>query len=135
MGVPVTGYSLDIGRAHTDFAEAKLQKRLIEGFLTDSEVDQLAVIAMAGATAEGMQYEEVHSARSSSWFINSRQGRHCSGRELTILVLQGFTRFQSAAVGLSKSLSPSAADWKRVKPCRTVIVSCLPHTAYLDCYH
>eukprot|EP00884_Botryococcus_braunii_P012174 jgi/Botrbrau1/20958/Bobra.0135s0076.1 len=59
LGVPVTGYSLGIGSAHTDFAEAKLQKRLIEGFLSDSDVDQLAPIALAGATAEGRKYEEV----------------------------------------------------------------------------
>ena len=30
VGVPVTGYGLDIGNQHTEFAEAKLQKRLIE---------------------------------------------------------------------------------------------------------
>jgi hypothetical protein len=30
MGVPVTGYGLDIGQEHTEFAEAKIQKRLIE---------------------------------------------------------------------------------------------------------
>ncbi len=30
MGVPVTGYGLIIGQEHTEFAEAKIQKRLIE---------------------------------------------------------------------------------------------------------
>ena len=30
MGVPVTGYGLAIGTEHTEFAEAKIQKRLIE---------------------------------------------------------------------------------------------------------
>lgn len=59
MRVPVTGYSLDIGKAHTDFAEAKLQQRLVERRLSDEEINQLAVVAMAGATAEGMNYEEV----------------------------------------------------------------------------
>ena len=47
------------GKAHTDFAEAKLQRRLIEGQLEDSEIDALSVMAMAGASAEAMQYEEV----------------------------------------------------------------------------
>lgn len=47
------------GKAHTDFAEAKLQRRLIEGQLEDSEIDALAVVALAGASAEAMQYEEV----------------------------------------------------------------------------
>ncbi len=59
MGVPVTGYSLDIGKAHTDFAEAKLQRRLIEKRLDETEVDQLALVAMAGASAEAMKYDEV----------------------------------------------------------------------------
>lgn len=59
MRVPVTGYSLDIGKAHTDFAEAKLQQRLVERRLSDEEINQLAVVAMAGATAEAMKYEQV----------------------------------------------------------------------------
>jgi len=59
LGVPVVGYSLDVGQAHTDFAEAKLQSRLIERRLTDAEVDALAVVAMAGVAAEGLKYDEV----------------------------------------------------------------------------
>ncbi len=35
MGVPVTGYGLDIGKEHTEFAEAKIQKRLIERVRAD----------------------------------------------------------------------------------------------------
>lgn len=49
------------GQAHTDFAEAKLQRRLIEGSLEDSEINALSVVALAGAAAESMQYEEVCS--------------------------------------------------------------------------
>ena len=30
LGVPVAGYSILIGQEHTEFAEAKLQKRIIE---------------------------------------------------------------------------------------------------------
>ncbi|GMH35225.1 hypothetical protein BSKO_03093 [Bryopsis sp. KO-2023] len=59
MGVPITGYSLDIGKEHTDFAEAKLQRRLIAGALEDSEIDVLAVVAMAGVAAEAVVFEEV----------------------------------------------------------------------------
>lgn len=59
MRVPVAGYSLSIGKAHTDFAEAKLQQRLVARKLSDQEIDQLAVVAMAGATAEAMNYEDV----------------------------------------------------------------------------
>ena len=61
MRVPVTGYYLDIGKAHTDFAEAKLQQRLVERKLSDEEVNQLAVVAMAGATAEAMNYDQACS--------------------------------------------------------------------------
>ena len=58
-GVPVANYSLSIGKEHTDFAEARMQKRLIERRLEDEEIDTLALVAMAGATAEAMKYEEV----------------------------------------------------------------------------
>lgn len=59
LGVPVASYSLMIGKEHTDFAEAKLQKRLIEKSLQSQEVDALSIVAMAGAAAEAMNYEEV----------------------------------------------------------------------------
>jgi len=59
VGVPVTGYGLDIGQEHTEFAEAKIQKRLIERNLEDVEIDQLSVVAVAGIAAEGQQYDEV----------------------------------------------------------------------------
>lgn len=59
LGVPVAGYSLMLGKEHTDLAEAALQKRLIERQLDETEVDRLSIIAMAGATAEAMNFEEV----------------------------------------------------------------------------
>lgn len=62
MRVPVAGYSLSIGKAHTDFAEAKLQQRLVARKLSDQEINQLAVVAMAGATAEAMNYDDVSSS-------------------------------------------------------------------------
>lgn len=60
LGVPITSYSLSIGKEHIDFAEAFLQnRRLIERKLTDQEVDQLAIMSMAGVSAESMTFEEV----------------------------------------------------------------------------
>ena len=59
LHLPVAGYSLDLQKAHTDFAEAKIGKRIIERQLEDEEINQLAVVAMAGATSEGMKYPEV----------------------------------------------------------------------------
>lgn len=60
LGVPVTGYSLDLGKEHTDFAEAKLQRRMAGGSgLETSQVNVLAVICMAGVAAEGLNYDKV----------------------------------------------------------------------------
>ena len=59
LGVPVAGYSLMIGKEHTDLAEAALQRRLIEKTLEQGEVVRLSIIAMAGATSESMNFEEV----------------------------------------------------------------------------
>lgn len=70
MRVPVAGYSLSIGKAHTDFAEAKLQQRLVARKLSDQEIDQLAVVAMAGATAEAMNYDDV-SFISSAFSVHT----------------------------------------------------------------
>jgi hypothetical protein len=59
LGVPVLGYDLAIGREHTDFAEAKLQKRLFQSNLSTQDIDQLAVVAMAGVAAEAMEFDDV----------------------------------------------------------------------------
>lgn len=59
LGVPVAAYSLSLGKEHTDFAEAKIQKRLIERRLQPREVDVLGIMALAGAAAEAARYEEV----------------------------------------------------------------------------
>ena len=56
-----SGYSLNIGKEHTDFVEAALQQRLIERKLTDDEVDKMAIMAMSGVSAEAQTYEEVAS--------------------------------------------------------------------------
>lgn len=59
LGMPVAGYSLMIGKEHTEFAEGALQRRLFEGKLNDGQVDTFAVLSVAGIAAEGMKYEEV----------------------------------------------------------------------------
>lgn len=59
LGCAVGGYSLLLGKEHTDLAEAVLQRRLIEQTLDNDAVDRLSIIAVAGATAEAMNYEEV----------------------------------------------------------------------------
>jgi len=60
-GVPITGYSLDLGKEHTDLLESKLQRRILgaKNILDEKQVDLLAVVSMAGVAAEGMNFEEV----------------------------------------------------------------------------
>jgi hypothetical protein len=59
MGVPVCSYSLALGQEHVEFAETKIQARIITRTLEDSEIDALACVAVAGIAAEGLTYEEV----------------------------------------------------------------------------
>ena len=49
----------DLGHEHTDFVEARLGKRIIEGLLGDAELEALAVVSMAGVAAEGVTFPEV----------------------------------------------------------------------------
>eukprot|EP00252_Welwitschia_mirabilis_P010310 TRINITY_DN23504_c0_g1_i1.p1 TRINITY_DN23504_c0_g1~~TRINITY_DN23504_c0_g1_i1.p1 ORF type:complete len:278 (+),score=53.75 TRINITY_DN23504_c0_g1_i1:364-1197(+) len=59
LGVPVIGYSLDIGKEHINMVDERLQKRLYSGKLDDKELDRLAVVSMAGLAAEGLKYDKV----------------------------------------------------------------------------
>ncbi|XP_037487727.1 uncharacterized protein LOC119366146 [Triticum dicoccoides] len=58
-GLPILGYSLDIGKEHVNLVDDQLQKLLYSGQLDQKEVDRLAVISMAGLAAEGLQYDKV----------------------------------------------------------------------------
>lgn len=60
-GVPITAYSIDLGKEHTDLLEAKLQRRIVDPKkkLTPEEVDLLALVSMAGVAAEGMNFDDV----------------------------------------------------------------------------
>lgn len=59
LGVPIVGYSLDIGKEHVNLVDEKLQKRLYSGQLDEKELDRLAVVSMAGLAAEGLRYDKV----------------------------------------------------------------------------
>jgi hypothetical protein len=59
LGVPVTGYSLAMTREHVEFAEAKLQARIITRDLSEADVSALAAVSVAGIAAEGLEYPEV----------------------------------------------------------------------------
>ncbi|KAK9814053.1 hypothetical protein WJX73_010787 [Symbiochloris irregularis] len=59
MGLPVTRYTLSIGKASTEFVENRDSQILYGRILEDQQVDQYSVLSMAGAASEAMKYEDV----------------------------------------------------------------------------
>ncbi|KAK6922922.1 hypothetical protein RJ641_011226 [Dillenia turbinata] len=59
IGLPILGYSLDIGKEHVNLIDKRLEKLIYSGQLDAKELDRLAVVAMAGLAAEGLQYDKV----------------------------------------------------------------------------
>ncbi|GMN33489.1 hypothetical protein TIFTF001_004192 [Ficus carica] len=59
LGLPILGYSLDIGKEHVNLIDERLEKLIYSGQLDAKELDRLAVVAMAGLAAEGFQYDKV----------------------------------------------------------------------------
>jgi len=76
LGVPVVNYSLDIGAEHTDFLEARLERKLISPQrLDDAELDALAVVAMAGVAAEALQFPEVVGQNADLYLLQKTFSR------------------------------------------------------------
>ncbi|KAG6532519.1 hypothetical protein ZIOFF_006365 [Zingiber officinale] len=59
IGLPILGYSLDLGKEHVNLVDEKLQELIYSGQLDDKELDRLAVVSMAGLAAEGLKYDKV----------------------------------------------------------------------------
>ncbi|KAF9681964.1 hypothetical protein SADUNF_Sadunf05G0058000 [Salix dunnii] len=59
IGLPILNYSLDIGKEHVNLIDERLEKLIYSGQLDAKELDRLAVVAMAGLAAEGLQYDKV----------------------------------------------------------------------------
>ncbi|XP_012075227.1 uncharacterized protein LOC105636541 isoform X2 [Jatropha curcas] len=59
LGLPILDYSLDIGKEHVNLIDQRLEKLIYSGQLDAKELDRLAVVAMAGLAAEGLQYDKV----------------------------------------------------------------------------
>ncbi|KAF8011968.1 hypothetical protein BT93_I0177 [Corymbia citriodora subsp. variegata] len=59
IGLPILGYSLDIGKEHVNLIDERLEKLIYSGQLESKELDRLAVVAMAGLAAEGLKYDKV----------------------------------------------------------------------------
>ncbi|XP_062184229.1 uncharacterized protein LOC133888114 [Phragmites australis] len=58
IGLPILGYSLDIGKEHVNLVDEQLQKLIYSGQLDQKELDRLAVVSMAGLAAEGLEYDK-----------------------------------------------------------------------------
>jgi len=91
MGVPVTGYSIDIAATHTDFIELKLERKLMQGKLATDELDQLAVLSMAGVAAEGLRFEEVMGQEADLYDLQSLMRK--SETKLSNMQQQNLTRW------------------------------------------
>ncbi|XP_074565762.1 uncharacterized protein LOC141822223 [Curcuma longa] len=59
IGLPILGYSLDLGKEHVNLVDERLQELIYSGQLDDKELDRLAVVSMAGLAAEGLKYDKV----------------------------------------------------------------------------
>uniref|UniRef100_A0A2N9EKX2 Peptidase M41 domain-containing protein n=1 Tax=Fagus sylvatica TaxID=28930 RepID=A0A2N9EKX2_FAGSY len=59
LGIPILGYSLDIGKENVNLIDERLEKLIYSGQLDAKELDRLAVVAMAGLAAEGLKYDKV----------------------------------------------------------------------------
>ncbi|KAI4345178.1 hypothetical protein L6164_012326 [Bauhinia variegata] len=59
LGLPILGYSLDIGKEHVNLIDERLEKLIYSGQLDAKELDRLAVVAMSGLAAEGLTYDKV----------------------------------------------------------------------------
>ncbi|TXG60557.1 hypothetical protein EZV62_015130 [Acer yangbiense] len=59
LGLPILGYSLDIGKENVNLIDHRLEKLIYSGQLDSKELDRLAVVAMAGLAAEGLTYDKV----------------------------------------------------------------------------
>ncbi|KAL5703814.1 hypothetical protein ACHQM5_022320 [Ranunculus cassubicifolius] len=59
LGLPIMGYSLDIGKENVNLIDPKLQKLIYSGKLDTKELDKLAVVTMAGLAAEGLKFDKV----------------------------------------------------------------------------
>mmetsp|Transcript_12439 Transcript_12439/g.37406 ORF Transcript_12439/g.37406 Transcript_12439/m.37406 type:complete len:338 (-) Transcript_12439:3-1016(-) len=102
MGVPITGYSLGIGKEHIDFAEAALQNRkLMMRPLTDDEVNRLSIMSMAGVTAEAQTFDEVVGQTQDLMDLQRilRRSENKLGDQVSML---GSARTQKARIFISK---------------------------------
>ncbi|XP_015956051.1 uncharacterized protein LOC107480422 isoform X2 [Arachis duranensis] len=73
LGVPILGYSLDIGKEHVNLIDERLEKLIYSGQLDAKELDRLAVVSMAGLAAEGLEYDKRFINRSKPQLSKDQQ--------------------------------------------------------------
>lgn len=67
---------MDIGKEHVNLIDEKLEKLIYSGQLDAKDLDRLAVVAMAGLAAEGLQYDKV-VGQSADLFTLQRLINRC----------------------------------------------------------
>lgn len=78
-GLPILGYSLEIGKEHVNLVDDRLQKLIYSGQLDEKELDRLAIVSMAGLAAEGLKYDKV-VGQSADLFSLQRFINRCNAR-------------------------------------------------------
>ncbi|KAK9670518.1 hypothetical protein RND81_13G206800 [Saponaria officinalis] len=99
LGLPILGYSLDLGKEHVNLVNDKLEKLIYSGKLDAKELDRLAVVTMAGLAAEGLTYEKVVGQSADLFTLQRFLNR--SNPQLSKAQQQNLTRW---AVLLAASL-------------------------------
>lgn len=79
IGLPILGYSLDIGKEHVNLVDDRLQKLIYSGQLDEKELDRLAIVSMAGLAAEGLKYDKV-IGQSADLFSLQRFINRCTAK-------------------------------------------------------
>lgn len=75
VGLPIVGYSIDIGKEHVNLLDEKLQERIYSGSFDARELDKLAVVSMAGLAAEGLKFEKVEGQSADLYSLQRLMNR------------------------------------------------------------
>ena len=122
LGVPVVGYSLDLGKEHTDLLESRLQRKIVGAQrLSDDELDALAVIAMSGVAAEAMTFPEVTGQTADLMDVQRLMNRSAS--PLAPSTQQSVTRWAVWQAAVLLRANPAAYDALREAMARRASVA------------
>ncbi|KZV25981.1 hypothetical protein F511_08926 [Dorcoceras hygrometricum] len=103
LGLPILGYSLDIGKENVNLIDERLEKLIYSGQLDAQELDRLAVVAMAGLAAEGLQYDKVIGQSADLFTLQRFINR--SKPQLSKDQQQNLTRWANKSEGIEPYLN------------------------------